>query len=86
MPWWAWLGLGLVSFLLELLSPLGFYLVFFGVGALAVGALASLQLPIPLWAEWLLFAGCSLLACSCFAAPCWHVFTRVTRVGSSTVG
>jgi membrane protein implicated in regulation of membrane protease activity len=33
--------------LLELLTPLGFYLVFFGVGALAVGALASLQLSIP---------------------------------------
>jgi membrane protein implicated in regulation of membrane protease activity len=57
MPWWAWLGLGLLLTLLELLTPLGFYLIFFGVGAVMVGALAGLPLAIPPWAEWPLFAG-----------------------------
>jgi inner membrane protein len=62
MPWWAWLVLGLGLILLELLTPLSFYLMFFGVGALVLGALTSLHLPIPLWGEWLLFSGFSIAA------------------------
>ena len=62
MPWWAWLVLGLGLILLELLTPLSFYLMFFGVGALVLGALAGLRLPIPLWGEWLLFSGFSIAA------------------------
>jgi membrane protein implicated in regulation of membrane protease activity len=69
MPWWAWWGLGLLLILLELLTPLGFYLIFFGVGALVVGALAGLQLAIPPWAEWLLFAGFSVVALLLFRRP-----------------
>jgi hypothetical protein len=69
MPWWAWLGFGLLSILLELLTSLGFYLIFFGVGALVVGALASLPWVIPPWAEWLLFTGCSIVALLLFRRP-----------------
>ncbi|HSF33167.1 MAG TPA: NfeD family protein [Candidatus Tectomicrobia bacterium] len=73
MPWWAWWGLGLLLILLELLTPLGFYLIFFGVGALLVGGLAGLLLTVPPWAEWLLFAACSILAMLVFRRP---VLTR----------
>lgn len=69
MPWWAWLAAGLGLILLELLTPLGFYLMFFGVGALVMGALAGLHLPVPLWAEWLLFSGFSVVALLLFRRP-----------------
>jgi membrane protein implicated in regulation of membrane protease activity len=69
MPWWAWLGFGLLLILCELLTPLGFYLIFFGVGALVVGALASFHLPVPLWVEWLLFSVCSVVALLLFRQP-----------------
>jgi membrane protein implicated in regulation of membrane protease activity len=69
MPWWAWLALGLGLILLELLTPFSFYLMFFGMGALVVGALASLHLPAPLWVEWLLFSCFSVAAMLLFRRP-----------------
>lgn len=39
MEWWMWLAAGLVLVAAELLTPGGFVLLFFGVGALTVGAL-----------------------------------------------
>jgi membrane protein implicated in regulation of membrane protease activity len=69
MPWWAWVVLGLGLIALELLTPVGFYLMFFGVGALLLGALASLHLPLPLWAEWVLFSGCSIVVMLLFRRP-----------------
>jgi membrane protein implicated in regulation of membrane protease activity len=76
MPWWAWLALGLGLILLELLTPLGFYLMFFGVGALVLGALASLRLPVPLWGEWLLFSGLSVAAMLLLRRPLLARFHR----------
>jgi len=40
IPWWGWFIFGFVLLLLELSSPGGFYFLFFGVGAIAVGLLA----------------------------------------------
>jgi membrane protein implicated in regulation of membrane protease activity len=56
MAWWVWLlaGLGLLGF--ELLTPGGFFILFFGLGALIVGALAGLGLTEPVWLQWLLFS------------------------------
>jgi len=76
MPWWAWVVLGLGLILIELLTPLGFFLLFFGVGALVVGALVSLQWPVPLWAEWVLFSACSILAALLFRRPLLARFRR----------
>jgi membrane protein implicated in regulation of membrane protease activity len=39
MEWWMWLAAGLVLVAAELLTPGGFVLLFFGFGALTVGAL-----------------------------------------------
>jgi inner membrane protein len=76
MPWWAWLVLGLGLILLELLTPLSFYLMFFGVGALVLGALTGLHLPIPLWGEWLLFSGFSIAAVLLLRRPLLVRFYR----------
>ena len=60
MVWWLWvlLGLGLLTF--EVLTPGGFFAVFFGVSALLLGALSSLAFAGPPWLQWLLFSGISV--------------------------
>ncbi len=69
MPWWAWL---LVGFLLlggELLTPGGFWLLFFGLGAMAVGLLDLFGFVLPAWGQWLLFTGLSIGATLTFRKP-----------------
>jgi membrane protein implicated in regulation of membrane protease activity len=56
MLWWHWLVLGLLLMLGELVTPGGFYIVFFGVGALVVGLLARADLAGPAWMQLLLFS------------------------------
>jgi membrane protein implicated in regulation of membrane protease activity len=56
MYWWMWLVLGLGLVGLEILTPGGFYVLFFGVGALAVGTAAGLGWTGPYWIQWLLFS------------------------------
>ncbi len=60
MVWWLWvlLGLGLLTF--EVLTPGGFFAVFFGLAALLLGALSSLDIAGPPWLQWLLFSGLSV--------------------------
>lgn len=55
MQWWLWLAGGLVLIVAELVTPSGFFIIFFGVGALAVGVLAAVGLVTSLWVQWLLF-------------------------------
>lgn len=69
LSWWLWLLLGLLLFLLELLTPGGFYVIFFGIGAILVGLLASTGLAGPAWTQWLLFAASSLAALLLFRRP-----------------
>ncbi len=56
MHWWLWLVLGLVLVGLEVLTPGGFYVLFFGIGALVVGTLSGLGWGGPAWFQWLLFS------------------------------
>lgn len=58
--WWHWLVLGLVLVVAEMASAGGFYIIFFGIGAVIVGLLSLLGLGGPSWAEVLLFAGLSV--------------------------
>lgn len=44
MDWWIWILLGLVLMGLELLTPGGFFLMFFGGAGVTVGALAWIGL------------------------------------------
>lgn len=69
MLWWIWLLVGLVLFVVELLTPGGFYLLFFGVGAIGVGLLARFGLAGPQWVEWLLFSVISIAALLLFRRP-----------------
>ncbi len=63
--WWLWAVLGLGLAALELSTPGGFYLLFFGIGALAVALLTAARvieatLPQILWFS-ILSIGASLL-------------------------
>jgi len=56
MSWWLWVVIGILLVGIELLSPGGFYVIFFGLAALLVGALRGLGLANPLWLQGLLFS------------------------------
>ncbi len=58
---WHWLVLGLLLVLAELATPGGFFVIFFGVSALIVGALAKLGLAGPVWTQLLLFSVLSII-------------------------
>jgi membrane protein implicated in regulation of membrane protease activity len=62
MVWWNWLLLGLVLLAAEMATPGGFYILFFGLAALTVGALAGLDLLNTAWLQWLLFSILSVIS------------------------
>jgi membrane protein implicated in regulation of membrane protease activity len=62
LDWWMWLVLGLALVGLEILTPGGFYVLFFGVGALVVGLAAGLGWSGPAWMQWLLFSIISIVS------------------------
>jgi inner membrane protein len=57
MIWWYWMLLGLLLLGAEMMTPGGFYILFFGLSALSVGTLAGLELVQADWLQWLLFSG-----------------------------
>jgi membrane protein implicated in regulation of membrane protease activity len=60
--WWHWLMLGLVLAAAEMAGAGGFYLIFFGVGAVLVGILAAFDVAGPIWMQVLLFSVLSILS------------------------
>jgi membrane protein implicated in regulation of membrane protease activity len=66
MAWWLWLLTGLALLGVEVLTPGGFYVMFFGVGALVVGLLVALQAGGPPWVQWLVFSGVSVASLALF--------------------
>lgn len=62
MDWWIWVVAGFILLVFELVAPGGFYLFFFGAGALVVGLLAGLGWAGPAWLQGVLFAAVSLLS------------------------
>jgi len=56
MTWWLWAFLGLFLLGSEIVTPGGFYMLFFGIGALVVGALVGLGIIQSAWVSWLLFS------------------------------
>jgi membrane protein implicated in regulation of membrane protease activity len=69
MIWWYWVVLGLLLTGLELATPGGFFLLFFGIGALLVGGLVTLGAGGPAWVQWLLFTVLSVAALLFFRTP-----------------
>lgn len=81
MAWWYWLFMGLVLAGAEMISPGGFYLLFFGIAALIVGALAGLGIVETAWLEWLLFSVLTVVSLLLFRGPCceWPNVLRLMR-------
>jgi membrane protein implicated in regulation of membrane protease activity len=55
MEWWLWLAGGLALVVAELATPSGFFILFFGLGALTVGVLDALGIVENIGLEILLF-------------------------------
>ena len=66
--WWMWIVLGVVLAAIELLTPGGLFIIFFGVSALVVGVLALVGVDSA-WVQWLLFSLVAVLALRFFRAP-----------------
>ena len=69
MPWWSWIVLGLALAAIELATPGGFFIIFFGISALVVGALILAGLVQTAWLEWLLFPIIAVVALRLFRQP-----------------
>src|SRR5262245_11547031 len=69
LSWWLWLLLCLIMFARELMTPGGFFIFFFGVGAIVVGLLTLLGLAGPPSLQWLLFVAISVVAFAIFRKP-----------------
>jgi inner membrane protein len=67
--WWHWLVIGLVLVLLELAASGGFYVIFFGVAALAIGGLRLFGMADALWVQLLLFSVLSVGSLLVFRNP-----------------
>ena len=80
MIWWLWLVLGLVLVGVELLTPGGFFVVFFGAAALVVGIAVRIGAADAAWVQWLLFSVLSVLSLSLFRKPLMRRF-RLADVG-----
>jgi membrane protein implicated in regulation of membrane protease activity len=69
MTWWLWIALGLVLAAIELATPGGIFIIFFGIGALVVGALALTGVVTETWMQWLLFPIVAVVSLRLFRQP-----------------
>jgi membrane protein implicated in regulation of membrane protease activity len=72
--WWHWLVLGMVLVVAEMAAAGGFYIIFFGIGALVVGALAAFGLAGPVWLQILLFSLISVASLALFRGQMLKTF------------
>lgn len=56
-----WLAGGLILLVVELVTPSGFFVMFFGLGALTVGVMTRLGFAGEPWAQWLIFTVASIV-------------------------
>ena len=93
MAWWLWLLVGLALLGIEMITPGGFFTIFFGVAALIVGALTRFGLAGPAWMQWIWFSGLSIASLLFLRKPllAWMQAREVKRpevyslVGESAV-
>ncbi len=69
MQWWHWLVLGLILVALEMAASGGFYVIFFGIAALAIAALHALDIAGPAWVQLALFSTISIVSLLFFRGP-----------------
>lgn len=82
MPWWLWMLFGLVLLILEVGLAGGFYLAFFGIGALCVGFLVAIGLAEADWLQWLLFSVLSVITLAFLRRP---IMMRLAPPGGDRV-
>lgn len=78
MNWWLWVILGLVLMAGEILTPGGFYILFFGFGAVVVGLLKLAGLGTTLPVEGLIFLAVSIAGLVFFRKPLQQRFGNLT--------
>jgi membrane protein implicated in regulation of membrane protease activity len=69
IAWWHWLALGLILIALELAASGGFYVIFFGIAAIAISALRVFGAAGPAWVQVLLFSVLSVASLVLFRSP-----------------
>jgi inner membrane protein len=79
MEWWIWCVLGMVLLVAELITPGGFYLMFFGIAGLAVGVLTFFGISGPAWMQWILFSVISLASIGAFRGRMLRKFSSSTK-------
>jgi membrane protein implicated in regulation of membrane protease activity len=85
--WWAWLIVGLVLLALEAIVPSGFFLLLFGIGALATGGLAALGVVATLPLQLLLWCVSSIVLTVALRGTLRSRFGRTAdRTADSLVG
>jgi membrane protein implicated in regulation of membrane protease activity len=87
MPWWGWIVVGAALLGAETLVDTQFYLVFFGIAALATGLLAAFGLAGPVWTQWTLFGVLCVVGTLAFRR---RLYARIRKtygsVSQGTVG
>jgi membrane protein implicated in regulation of membrane protease activity len=76
--WWMWIVLGVALAAIELLTPGGLFIIFFGVAAVIVGGLSLVGVVERAWVEWLLFSVLAIVALRLFRAP---LLARLQKAG-----
>ena len=84
MPWWIWILIALACLALEVMTPGGIILLFFGVSAGVVGTLVAVGLGGPLWFQVLLFSFLSIVSVLTLRGPIVRRM-RVTNAASRAV-
>jgi membrane protein implicated in regulation of membrane protease activity len=69
LSWWHWLVIGLILIALEMAASGGFYVIFFGIAALAIAGLHVLDWAGPIWVQLVLFSTASILSLLFFRGP-----------------
>ena len=77
--WWYWVVFGLILVVAELAAAGGFYIIFFGIGAIVVGLLSLFGLAGPEWVQLLLFSALSIGALLLFRSRLLHWFKSDTQ-------
>jgi inner membrane protein len=67
--WWHWLAIGLILVALEMAASGGFYVIFFGIAAIAIAALRLFDVADPLWLQFLRFSAISVGSLMLFRSP-----------------
>lgn len=79
MIWWYWIVLGLSLAALEVITPGGFFFIFFAVAAVVVGLLDVVNLLESDTWQWALFSALSLVCLAFFRKPLLERMNRSAR-------